>query len=213
MKTRIIHTKIWRDDWFAGLPRDARELWLYLLTCERINMSGIFEVSDREILFDTSIGIGYEKDESSNMFTTRLERLTIAKESLEPKAVFYDGYVRIVNVDKFNNYRFSERNEKAYNRELQVLPENVRKYFKVEFTMEEFINGNNPKIAHTTKNRGIAEKWLGRKLEFDEVIHYVDGNPDNGSIANIVIMKEDVKKSLDNKEIKISDPRIIKLVE
>lgn len=114
MQTRVVHTKIWRDNWFRKLPRDARELWSYLLTCEWINISGVFEVSDEQILFDTSIGDYYDNPP----FETRLTRLSDAKRLLDPKALFYEGWVRIVNVDRYNKYRNSPMNEKAYDREM-----------------------------------------------------------------------------------------------
>lgn len=106
MKTRIVHTKIWKDTWFVRLSKDAKLLWFYLLTNDKINISGIYELDDREIVFDTSIDTSI---------------LPVLKKELYPKAVFHNGWVKITNVDKYNRYRNSNLNEKAFVREMSYL--------------------------------------------------------------------------------------------
>lgn len=113
MKTRVMHTKVWKDEWFISLSQDARFLWLYLLTCDKINISGIFELSDREIVFDTGIN------------AKSLENI---KKELEPKAIFYKGFVKITNVDRYNNYKKSPKNVIASNKELNYLSTDIRGY-------------------------------------------------------------------------------------
>lgn len=111
MKTRIIHTKVWKDNWYVSLSKDAKFLWLYLLSNDKINISGIYELSDREILFDTSI------DETT---------LKSIKKELHPKAIFCEGWVKIINVERYNRYRNSPLNETAYLREISYLPDSVK---------------------------------------------------------------------------------------
>ena len=108
MKTRIIHTKVWKDKWFVNLSKDAKVLWLYLLTNDKINISGVYELTDREILFDTSID------------TSILES---KKKELYPKAVFFNGWVRVANIERYNRYRNSPLNEIAYRKEMSYLSE------------------------------------------------------------------------------------------
>lgn len=110
MKTRIIHTKVWRDEWFVSLSSEAKLLWLYLLTNDKINISGIYELTDREILFDTSINISD----------------TSIKDELKPKVIFAKGWVRIVNVEKYNKYLNSPKNVTACIRELDYIPDNIK---------------------------------------------------------------------------------------
>lgn len=116
MKTRIVHTKIWKDQWFSSLSKEAKLLWQYLLTNEKINISGIYELSDREIVFDTSI------DTST---------LPSIKQEISEKAVFMEGWVRIFNVDRYNKYRNSPLNELAYLKELSYVPADIRAFFQL----------------------------------------------------------------------------------
>jgi hypothetical protein len=52
---RSVNTRIWADEWFEGLTRDEKLLWLYLLTNQYTNMLGIYEVSMSRISFETGI--------------------------------------------------------------------------------------------------------------------------------------------------------------
>jgi hypothetical protein len=52
---RSVNTRIWADEWFEGLSRDEKLLWLYLLTNQYTNMLGIYEVSMSRISFETGI--------------------------------------------------------------------------------------------------------------------------------------------------------------
>lgn len=116
MKTRIIHTKIWKDQWFVSLSKDARFLFHYLLTNDKINISGIYELSDREIVFDTSIDTSV---------------ITSLKKELYPKAIFFEGWVRICNVDRYNKYRNSPSNEVAFNKEMSYISANIFKGLEI----------------------------------------------------------------------------------
>ncbi len=106
MKTRIIYTKIWKDDWFLDLSDDAQRLFFFLLTCEDIGLSGIFEISDREITTRTRLAG---------------ERLENAKQELSKKVLFHNGWCSIVNNSKYYSYK-GEKNEKACVSELSRIP-------------------------------------------------------------------------------------------
>lgn len=55
MPKRSISTEIWADTWFESLKGDEKLIFLYLLTNERTNMLGIYEISIRKISFETGI--------------------------------------------------------------------------------------------------------------------------------------------------------------
>lgn len=54
-KRRYINTTIWDKSWFRKLSSDARLVYIYLLTCPLSSISGVFEVADARIEFDTNI--------------------------------------------------------------------------------------------------------------------------------------------------------------
>ena len=113
MKTRIIHTRIWEDEWFCNLSNDAQKLFLYLITNQRINICGIYRISDRIIYFDTKI---------------RLDRLERVKNELEDsgKVAFFDGWVYVKNAKRLGGYK-GDKNEVASNRELDEVPDYIKK--------------------------------------------------------------------------------------
>lgn len=111
MKTRIVHTKIWDDEWFQELSNEAQKLFIYLITCQDISICGAFELPDRKIVYHTKIA-----------------ELQKAKEELSGKVFFHEGWVVIYNVDKYNSYK-GEKNDKARERELFLVPEVVSKEY------------------------------------------------------------------------------------
>lgn len=106
MKTRIVHTKVWRDEWFVNLSKDAKLLWLYLITNDQINICGIYEITSREILFDTGV-----------------EATKEILNELKPKAIFVKNWVFIPNIEKYNKYRNAPTNNKAFDNEINRIPD------------------------------------------------------------------------------------------
>lgn len=159
MKTRIVHTKIWKDSWFANLSKDAKLLWKYLLTNEKINISGIYELSDREICFDTSID------------TSLLSSL---KSELYPKAQFLDGWVKIANVDKYNKYRNSPMNEIAYQKEISYIPQGVRNGLGIKNhtsidTSIDTLRNKKPEIRTTKYKLRNTKQEIGGQPQIESV--------------------------------------------
>lgn len=112
MKTRIVHTKIWQDEWFCNLPRASRFVFIYLLTCPQNNICGKFEIPDRVIVFDT----GITRDE-----------LEQAKKDLASRVAFYMGWVRLIHTNKYNNYVNNPKLEVALQREVELVPEEINR--------------------------------------------------------------------------------------
>jgi len=110
MKTRIIHTKIWEDDFFTSLEKSARYFFFYIITNPRINLCGVYELPDRVIEFET----GFKKKELPKL-----------KEALAPKVYFCDSWVYVVNAKRLGGYK-GEKNDIACDRELQEVPEKVK---------------------------------------------------------------------------------------
>ncbi len=90
MKERRIKTKIWRDNWFANLNHKAKLLFIYLVTNEYMGLSGIVEIPERTIMFDTGL--------------TPAE-ISQAKTELAEKVVFVDDWVFVMNLLKHDPVR------------------------------------------------------------------------------------------------------------
>lgn len=117
MKTRIIHTKIWQDEWFCSLSRSSSLIFLYLLTCQENNLSGIFELPDRNICFNARVT---EKE------------LEASKKELAGKVAFYNGWIRIINSNKYQIFT-GEKNEIAKEKEIKIIPPEILDTLSIEY--------------------------------------------------------------------------------
>lgn len=111
MKTRIVYTKIFKDGYYSSLDHLEKNAFIYLLFNERVNLSGIYELSDREKCFDLNITQD-ELFEVKKKFTT------------DGKFNFIDDWVIVINHDRYNNYT-GKLNEVAKDKELELLPEKI----------------------------------------------------------------------------------------
>ena len=109
MKTRSIHTRIWGDGWFEKLNWSEKLLFIYVITNEHINLPGIYELSDRRILVETGL-------------TT--PQLGKAKISLKGKVLFYNGWVIVKNIEKYDNFKGGKL-EIAKNSQLKEIPKEI----------------------------------------------------------------------------------------
>lgn len=90
-KNRYVNTRFWSDGWIVDdlNPLD-RYVLLYLMTNEKTNLSGVYELPLRTIANET----GIDKEELSRMI-----------KRLEPKVYYRHGWVVLVNAIKHQNYR------------------------------------------------------------------------------------------------------------
>lgn len=107
MKTRIIWTKIWEDDWFQSLSDPAQKVFLYLITNRIINLSGCYQISDFIIKAQT-----------------RVKNLEKVKKELYPKVKFFKDWVYIKNAQGYGGYT-GISNEMALKRENDEIPDDV----------------------------------------------------------------------------------------
>lgn len=120
MKNRLIETKFWKDSYIVTLTVEERLLYLYLLTNERVNIIHCYEITEREILFDTGIDRGI---------------LQKAKEKFQQdgKITFYKEYVFLNNSDKYESYT-GELNEKAKLKLQKQMPVDVYEWYRGIYT-------------------------------------------------------------------------------
>lgn len=55
---RYVSSNFWKDNYIADLDPSEKLVFLYLLTNPQANLAGIYEITIREMAFDT----GYDKD-------------------------------------------------------------------------------------------------------------------------------------------------------
>jgi hypothetical protein len=140
MKTRVVHTKVWKDSWYSNLSTEAKFVWLYLITNDRINIAGVYELTKRELEFDT--GVELTED---------------LKKELFPKAMFYEDWICISNVNRYNKYRNSPLNEKAFVKEISLIPEKALSYFVEHTSMDSSIDTSidTPPIPLEIRNKKL----------------------------------------------------------
>lgn len=107
MKTRIIFTKLWEDSYVGTLSAEEKVLFIYLLTNSHIGLLDIYECSDRLMSFESGLPM-----ETIDKIKQRFER--------DKKFFFENGYIFIVNGEKYNQYK-GEKNQTARLREENLI--------------------------------------------------------------------------------------------
>lgn len=115
MKSRILYTKIWKDEFVSGLTPSDKLLFVYFITNERVNLIHCYEITEREISFDT----GIDRD-----------KIALFKEKLQTanKMHFYQNYVFLRNASKYETYS-GIKNEKAIGQLLKIMPSDVLAWY------------------------------------------------------------------------------------
>lgn len=110
MKTRILHTRFWRDEFVSHLTYKEKLTFVYLLTNEWVNLVGIYELPDKYIKTDLDLS---------------QSELEIIKKKLAGKVTFWNGWVKILHHDKYNTNYSGGKNEVARTREMSLIPDSV----------------------------------------------------------------------------------------
>ena len=90
-KLRSVNTHFWDDPYIINLDQSEKLLFLYFLTNNFGNLIGVYEISLRQISFDT----GFDKD----MLLTLINRF-----SKDKKILYTQNYIILVNYIKNQNY-------------------------------------------------------------------------------------------------------------
>lgn len=149
MKTRIIQTRFWDDEFVFNASKDTKLLYIYLLTSQYINISGIFQLDEKKIAFET----GFTPKE----FERAKEEIVSAG-----KVIFFKGWVKVVNAEKNNGYKNSPSNITAYERELSLIPQFVLDYFDTTPNSSE---DSTVYSNHKSEIRNNKSKIINQKTE------------------------------------------------
>ena len=146
MKTRMVYTKFWHDNYVSELTAKEKLVFIYLITNEKINLCGIYELPDKYIRFDLGL--------------TQPELEGIKEKFMKDgKFLFIDGWVSIVNFNGYNSFA-GEKNERAKQKELEQIPQKVIEYqYSIDrvSTNLDTLNNHNHNINHNhnTKEENI----------------------------------------------------------
>lgn len=119
-KLRSVNTHFWQDDYVCELPVEHKLLFLYLLTCPLSNIAGVYEITRRQMCFDTGLT------------PVQLEA-ALADFEAAGKVVYRDNYIVLVNHRK--NQKLNPSMEKARREIVRGLPRHVRELY--ENTLEQ----------------------------------------------------------------------------
>lgn len=195
MKTRIIQTRFWDDDFVSELDTETKLLFIFLLTNNTIGLTGIYELPLRLIAFQC----GLTEKKVINAFL-----------KLEPKVIYDKGWIVIKNAFKYNNYASNQKQKIAYMKEWKSLPERFQHF-------APFFDDADPKPKYkkgsrlSYRHREIAEDVLGRKLTSEEEVHHIDKDVRNNSIDNLAVVDKNTHRLIHQGKIDITDSSIILL--
>lgn len=111
MTMRSLDTRFWSDGWVRKLNPLDRYLFLYLLTNDKSNWCGVYELDLGMMAFECGLD---ERD---------LERALLPR--LVPKIIYVDGWVYIPNFPKYH-LNGSETTKKGYEKAFSQVPEKIR---------------------------------------------------------------------------------------
>ena len=158
MKTRIIQTRFWEDDTVLSVSKDARMLWIYLLTNDRLGMTNYAKIPD--LFIQHYLGFT-----SNELAKAKVELIKTGK------ILFRGDWIFIKNLERENKYKNSPKLEKPYKEEISHIPLDVVNAFSqmidtsIDSTIDRTIDSlKNPKlINHKPKQEEKIEKENFRK--------------------------------------------------
>lgn len=161
-KERLISTRFWSDGWIRKINPLDRYFFLYLLTNEHTNISGVYELPISTIAYETGID---ERDIIKSMFPR-----------LAPKAYYKDEWVILTNFLK-HQHLDSKTVFKGVQECLNKAPKEVLSYAKsinYAYGMDTLWRGYN--ISNLTKTKLKPNRLgnLGELIQEQSMQYYYD---------------------------------------
>lgn len=161
---RKIHTSFWSDSFVQSLTPEQRYFYLYLLTNEKTRQCGIYDISKRQMSFDT----GYNIDTVSKLleFFIFAEKIQFSEQKNE---------LAIKNWNKYNG----STSPTVVAHVVQELTQ-VKDKVLIEYV---YPNGTVPILDHNKNKNQKKNKGARRTAAFSpdgEVRLDHNGNPDRG---------------------------------
>ena len=86
---RQVHVKMWKDNWFLELAPEEKLLYVYLFSNDLTSLSGIYQISQRVIAFETGLAQQCVVDTMKNFQS-------------QGKIEYEDGYIWIKKLRKYH---------------------------------------------------------------------------------------------------------------
>lgn len=183
MKTRILHTRFWQDEFVNNLNNKEKLLFIYLLTNDKVSLTGMYQLPDKYIKVDVEI--------TNNELQKAKQKLAKAG-----KIYFYDGWIKIVNHDKYNSYT-GEKIDEAKKKELALIPNKVIHYrYPIDTSIDTSSDTPNKDID---KDKHIDKDIDKDKDRFKEVWKKIYGKELQGSKTYV---EAPIKRLIDGYGIK-----------
>lgn len=158
MKTRIVYTKIWEDEYFFSLDDKEQLAFLFLLTNDKINLIGIYELNDMNLVM---------------WLRTTNDKIQQIKTKFQSsgKFAFYRGWVKVINYDKYNSFG-GNLNQVAKEREYKAVPQEVLEYFNtLSIPLAYPIDTVSIPQVISNKKSVINNKKSVEELEAEEIVN------------------------------------------
>lgn len=156
MKTRILYTEIWQDDFFSELNPSEKLLYIYYLTNDSVNIIHLYRCQPMRVSADTGID-------------TPIVLKAQQKFEEAGKIFFKNGYVYLKNAHRFESY-VGEKNEIAKDKLFNRLSNEIIDWYS------NICDRGIDRVPIGTRNK--KSETRKKKLDFDEL--------DSDEIANEV---------------------------
>lgn len=146
MKSRTFWAKFWSDIYVFELPAKEKLLFNYLITNERTNMSGIYQLHDKYILFETDL---------------TADELQSAKVKFQNdgRFYFYQGWVYVANNHKHNQFSSSPSVINAFIHEFNLIPRAVKNYFLGDLRLRYIFPFKKDVVAFKKRESDTDYEW------------------------------------------------------
>jgi len=147
MKTRVVQTRFWKDEYITQLSSEEKLIFLFLLTNETIGMTGIYQVYPQEI----ALWCGTTEEKARKV----LDKLTSDK-----KIIYKDGWIRVMNHSRYQNYNSGNR-KNSFKKEMSLIPQYIK-----EIDVDQMSTSGRPN-ADMMSVKNQKSKIINQKLKIN----------------------------------------------
>lgn len=181
---RQIHTQIWTDNWFLELEPDEKLLFIYLFSNDKSSLSGIYEIHDKLISFETG------------MKMSRINTI-LNKFADSGKVYAQDGLIWIVNMKKYHAYK-NESVKTRIETDIKALPDcELKNKFLIHSGHTLSTDCGHPVLKEKEKEKEIEKENTtttpNEIIQFGNVYNDITGNDPKFTPEEIDAIQEIVK--------------------